>query len=163
MAEDNDPGPVQALHEQLTDTFADRPFRYADVERRYSDTFDNLQQTFASTVAHHDYDHGPIKTTDHDSGHAAALADLRNYLDEQDAWFLHTSFRIAASDLEQYMDAVPALNDEALDQLYDDGYLSHHGGIAIVTDDGWEAIYQATNEPVYTIETRLASDPVDRS
>lgn len=144
------------LHELLTEKFG-RPFRYEEAASQYADDFDNFQQTFAATVNAHDYHHGPVDDDPFVSRYVAerydddavdALVSLRDYLDDEDAWFLSRSFRRDA-DHSTYVDAVPELDDDTFDTLYDSGLLSPHGGISIITSDGWWAIYAATGEDVY--------------
>lgn len=148
--------PTQQLHTQLTETF-DRPFRYDEAADRYADEFDAFQQTFASVVRTQDYRHGPVNddrsmaqyvTAGYPDDAVDGLVALRDYLDAEDAWFLSRSFRRDA-DHRTYTANVPELDEATFDRLYDTGLLSAHGGISIITDEGWWAIYATTGEDVY--------------
>lgn len=159
----HDSSPAQELHEKLTDRFSDRPFRYEDASARFEDEFDNFQQTFASVVQSNNYTHDsvddyPLLTKLSDEELQDAIVGLRNYLDAEDDWFIHTGFR-HGGDLDAYVDDVPELTDDTLNQLYDHGLLYQGGSISIVTDEGWWAIYTASGEDVYlTREAHLSTD-----
>lgn len=145
--------PVETLHQRILEHYEHRPVSYRELEQRYGDEFDSFQETFASTVSHQEYRTGPDQEVDVFSGvndnTIDALDAFQDYLNDTESWYLRRCFRNEQSKIETYQENVPELTQGTLDELYEENLLSKLGGISMVTDEGWWALYHNNSDGIY--------------
>lgn len=165
----DDPGAA----EQVQDAF-ERPFSYSEASRRLALEEQALKGALGALIGQGELEKTTVPAS-HDTTNGYSddalelLVDLRDYLDATDQWHVGAAFPHPAVPADRdyvpsaaFQDDIDTWDDAVYDDLVEQGAISRHGGIDIITDEGWTAIYAHTGADVYdTVRTTDSPAPFD--
>lgn len=142
-------GPAERLRDHI-DERGLAPFSYDELKRRqYAVGDEQLAGTFGSLVQHGYLEPTTVEDDDFAVAEREALADLRRYLNDADAWD-ETSSRLPDDEaLEAVVKDADGYNSVMHFRLDENDAFAHQGAYTFFTDAAWEAIYAHTGETVW--------------